>query len=157
MQINTRSDLDRIQGTQEHQQFMQMLAASLKRWAWVNGEWELVTDASTIGKYGFTAEDFSDPPVPEKPDTNPDQEELDAWRKTATVSRFQAKAALHQAGLLEQVESFVNQSADPLVKLAWQEAQFYRSSQMVNAIGGQLNLTPAQVDDLFKTAEQIQA
>lgn len=78
-------------------------------------------------------------------------------REAMMVSRFQAKAALHQAGLLEQAESFVSNSDDMLVKLAWQEAQFHRTSQMVANIGHAMGMTDAQIDDLFKTAGQIQA
>ena len=78
-------------------------------------------------------------------------------REAMMVSRFQAKAALHQAGLLEQVEAFVSGSDDILVKLAWQEAQFHRTSQTVADIGHAIGMTDAQMDDLFAAAGQIQA
>ena len=72
-----------------------------------------------------------------------------------TVSRFQAKAALHQWGLLEQVQDLVANSDDVLLKLAWDEASFNRSSQMIANITEELGLTGEQVDDLFRTAAQI--
>lgn len=72
------------------------------------------------------------------------------------ISRFQAKASLLQAGLLDQVESFIEQSADPLVKLAWSEAGFKRGSNMVNSIGQQLGLSTQQLDDLFISGQQIE-
>lgn len=90
------------------------------------------------------------------------QAELDAKAARARqqfdaieISRFQAKASLMQAGLLDEVEAFIEQSADPLVKLAWSEAGFKRGSNMVNSIGQQLGLTEQQLDDLFANGQQI--
>lgn len=74
-----------------------------------------------------------------------------------TVSRFQARAALMQAGLLAQVEAAIAQ-AGPFEQLAWAETtEWHRDSPTINAIGTALNLTPAQIDDLFMAAAQITA
>lgn len=133
------------------------------------------TDAE-LAEWGITRHD--DPVIPDhdsathKPNKLPSgeyeiveltQTELDAKAVHARqqldaieISRFQAKASLLQAGLLDQVETFIEQSADPLVKLAWSEAGFKRGSNMVNNIGQQLGLSVQQLDDLFVDGQQIQ-
>jgi len=74
--INTRSDLDAIAGTPEHQEFMRFLKGSMSRQQDVavrpedygqpeyEGEeippvWEEVEDLSTITSFGFTKADFN--------------------------------------------------------------------------------------------------
>lgn len=76
-----------------------------------------------------------------------------------SVTRFQARAAIHLAGLLEQVEALMAHPDTPmLAKLAWQDAQeFKRTSPTVLAMAGALGLTEAQIDDLFTTASGIEA
>lgn len=75
------------------------------------------------------------------------------------VSRFQARAALHLAGLLDQVEALmVAPETDMLARLAWQDAQeFRRHSPTVAAMGAALGLDDAQLDALFTTAAGIEA
>lgn len=75
------------------------------------------------------------------------------------VSRFQARAALHLAGLLEQVEAVIADPATPvLAKLAWQDAQeFKRTSPTIAAMSAALGLTEQQLDDLFALAAGIDA
>lgn len=75
------------------------------------------------------------------------------------VSKFQAKAALRGAGLLDQVETMMaDPAADPLARLAWAEAQeFRRTSPTVAAMAGALGLDDAALDDLFTTAAGIEA
>lgn len=73
-----------------------------------------------------------------------------------TVSRFQAKAALMQAGLLDQVEMTIAE-AGPLVQLAWAEAvEFRRISPTIATLAAELELTDEAVDDLFRAAMQIE-
>ena len=75
----------------------------------------------------------------------------------AVVSKFQAKAALLQAGLLEQTESLMAQ-ADAVARLAWDNAQeFRRNSPTVLAMGAALGLDAAALDQLFITAAGIEA
>ena len=105
---------------------------------WQNGEWV----------EGETAEQRE---AREEAEAQAERERLDA----ITVTRFQAKAALLQAGLLDQVQSYIDGSADPIVKLAWEEAGFRRGSNMMNQIGGELGLSEAQMDELFLTAQEI--
>lgn len=74
------------------------------------------------------------------------------------VTRFQALAALHLAGLLEQVEAIMAApETSVLTKLAWQNAQkFERQSQMVLAIAKVIPLSDQELDDLFITAAGIE-
>lgn len=74
------------------------------------------------------------------------------------VSAFQARSALRRAGLLGQVEAAIEASTDPDAKLAWEYAtQFVRNGGLINSIGTGLGLTDAQIDDLFRLAEGIEA
>lgn len=75
------------------------------------------------------------------------------------VSRFQAKAALLNAGLLNQVEAIIAAPAtDAMTKLAWAEAiEFNRNSPTVLGLAQALGLTDQQLDDLFTAAAQINA
>ena len=73
------------------------------------------------------------------------------------VSRFQAKAALMNAGLLPSVVAVMAQ-ASPTAQLAWNEAvEFRRNSPTVLAMGQALSLSSQQLDDLFIAAALITA
>ncbi len=76
-----------------------------------------------------------------------------------SVSRFQARAALHLAGLLDQVEGLmVDPSAPTLARLAWADAQeFKRSSPTIASMAQALGLSDADVDALFISAATIDA
>ena len=75
----------------------------------------------------------------------------------ASVSRFQARAALQLAGLLDDAEAAIAQ-AHPLSRIAWEHANVYRrDSPTVISIGQQLGLSEADMDELFKTAASITA
>lgn len=75
------------------------------------------------------------------------------------VSRFQARAALHLAGLLNDVETLMSApDTDPLMRLAWVDVQeFRRNSPMIIAMAPMLGLTEQDVDQLFITAAEITA
>lgn len=75
-----------------------------------------------------------------------------------SVSRFQARAALHVAGLLDAVEAAVAAAPDPLVQIAWADAQsFERSSPTIATLAAAIGLSDTQVDDLFIAAAKIRA
>lgn len=76
-----------------------------------------------------------------------------------SVSRFQARAALYQAGLLAKIEAYMaGPDVDPIAKLAWQDAQeFRRTSPTVAALAALLGLSDAALDELFTAAAQIKA
>ena len=76
-------------------------------------------------------------------------------RASMTVSRFQAMAALLDAGLLSQVNAALA-DAGPLAQLAWAEAtEFRRNSPTIAGLAAGLGLTDTQVDDLFRAAALI--
>ena len=90
----------------------------------------------------------------EQAEADAERERLDAM----TATRFQAKAAMDDAGLLDQVEAYMSSEDVPRrVKLAWQEASFKRGSNMVNQIGTELGLSESEIDNLFLAAQQIDA
>lgn len=73
------------------------------------------------------------------------------------ISRFQARAALLQAGLLDAVTAQIEASPDPMARLAWAEAvEFKRSSPLLNGLADALGLTSEQVDDLFRQGARIE-
>lgn len=75
----------------------------------------------------------------------------------STVTPFQAKAALLQAGLLDTVKAAIA-SAPAITQLAWSDAtEFTRDSPTIVTMAGALGLTSAQVDALFVAAAAIQA
>jgi hypothetical protein len=84
---------------------------------------------------------------------------VDQWRQSASCTPFQGRVALSDANLLTQVEALI---ADPAVdantKIAWEYAiEWKRNSPMITSLATALNMTDAQVDDLFKAASQIVA
>lgn len=82
---------------------------------------------------------------------------LEQWRQSASCTPFQGKAALFEAGLLDDVETLIASAAtDTLTKLAWANAvEWKRMSPMILSLATALELSPAQVDDLFKAAANI--
>lgn len=68
--INTRDDLDAIAGTPEYNEFMRLLSGTIYR---VERDEEtkayrVVSDTTTIERFGFTANDFVDVQPPELPE-----------------------------------------------------------------------------------------
>jgi len=84
-------------------------------------------------------------------------EALAAWRERTVVSRFQAMAAIMDAGLLAGV-NLALAGAGPLAQLAWAEAtEFRRNSPTIAGLAAGLGLTDIQIDDLFRAAKLIEA
>lgn len=76
----------------------------------------------------------------------------------ASVTRFQARAALSRAGLLDHVDAAIAASGNAIAQIAWADAQtFERGSPTVAAMAGAIGLTSAQVDELFQAAAGIVA
>lgn len=88
----------------------------------------------------------------------PDPANQEDPRSYMVVSRFQALAAMYNAGLLDAAEAyFSNGSTSAVEKLAWKNAaSFYRLSPLVEATGVALGLTAEQLDQLFVNASTIQ-
>ena len=82
---------------------------------------------------------------------------VEQWRQSATVTPFQGRVALSDAGLLANVETAIA-AADEKTKVAWEYAlEWKRNSPMITSLATALNMADAQVDDLFKAASQIVA
>ena len=74
------------------------------------------------------------------------------------VERFQARVALHNAGLLDQVESIMGDAGtDMVAREAWVGASaFRRDSVTIQSMGLALGLSDEQIDGLFVEAGKIQ-
>jgi len=77
----------------------------------------------------------------------------------ATVTRFQALAVLAAGGYLDTVRTYIaTLGEDNITRLAWENAaDWERTSPTLNALATMLNLTSAEVDDLFVAASQVSA
>jgi hypothetical protein len=72
-----------------------------------------------------------------------------------SVTPRQARLALLQAGLLDQVQAAVD-AAGGATKITWEYAlEIKRTDPMITAIGSALNLTPEQIDNLFQLAATL--
>jgi len=76
----------------------------------------------------------------------------------ASVERYQARVALHNAGYLEQVEALmINPDTPMIAREAWVGASsFRRDSVTVKSMGNELGLSESQIDDLFIAASKIE-
>lgn len=109
----------------------------------------IVSDTARIGdEYDVETGAFVTPQMPSPAPQVPN-----------TVSRFQARAALHQAGLLAQVQSIMEDpDTDPMTVIAWQDAtEFRRESPTVVALADSLGLDDTALNDLFINAARIEA
>ena len=80
-----------------------------------------------------------------------------SWREQTTCTPFQGRIALSNAGLLANVLTAI-EGADEKTKVAWEYAlEWKRMSPMIATLGAALNITDAEIDDLFKAASQIVA
>ena len=107
MIINNRKDLDAAPND-VRQRFIQNLEADIHRWDWQNGEWVLIQDTNTIRKFDFALADFPDAPVPEMPDYNPDQRQLE---QEAEDVREQRDALLKDSDWTQVSDAPVDQQA----------------------------------------------
>ena len=89
-------------------------------------------------------------------------EEIAALEATATpvpksVSPYQARIALLQAGYLSTVEALMADPNTPAAaKIAWEYATIWeRQSAFIETLGPALGLSSEQIDDLFRAAAQV--
>ncbi len=94
----------------------------------------------------------------ETPEEVPTQSK-EEWRATTEVSRFQARVALYNFGLLDTVNNMMSDPTTPFIaKESWASAGvFKRNSPTVISMGAGLKLTEDQIDELFKAALEVQA
>jgi hypothetical protein len=73
----------------------------------------------------------------------------------AVITAAQAKIALQKAGLLTQVQNFINASTDPAVPIFWNSApQWERNNPTMLALCTAIGFPSTQVDQLFAQAAQ---
>jgi hypothetical protein len=73
-----------------------------------------------------------------------------------SITAFQAKAALVNAGLYAQVNTYMTTTAPALDQLAWAEApSFQRTDTILNAMAAAIGLTSSQLDGLFIAGANI--
>lgn len=151
--INTRQDLDAIAGTPEHAHFMQMLQGSM--WTIYKDDaqqkWELVESNALIERFGFTRADFPDAVAPDVPEYVTEPIVI-----PSAVTMRQARLALLQAGLLDDIETAINSLTSPqkeAARIEWEYSQeVQRHNGFVSALSPALGLTEAQIDQLFIAA-----
>jgi len=74
----------------------------------------------------------------------------------SSVALWQAKAALHQVGLLDQASAATAAMNSPVLNAFWANAStLERASPTLASLATALNLSSAQVDALFIAAAQI--
>lgn len=100
---------------------------------------EATTEQRAAGDAILAAWDWDLPPVPTK------------------VTHTQAKLALLEAGLFEAVETYVMAAAQQdaagiRFRLVWDANDWFRASPELNYLAGQMGMTAAEVDDLFRLA-----
>jgi len=89
MIVNNRTDLDALP-KDEQAKFKARLAAGINSWQWVDGDWALTQNTETLERFDFTLADFPDALVPDKPETNPDEQEQERKVADAEESRRNA-------------------------------------------------------------------
>jgi hypothetical protein len=77
----------------------------------------------------------------------------------SSITNFQARAALLQAGLFNQVnDALLALPADSAERQAWEYAnELTRHGTLVNAVTADLGINQAQLDDLFRVGATIEA
>lgn len=87
--------------------------------------------------------------------TPPTYEEVPSVSGSVTVTPRQARLVLLNAGLLDQVESAVDQAGGS-TRIAWEYAtEINRNDPLIQSIGQSLGLTEQQIDDLFTQAATL--
>jgi len=148
--INGREDLDAIQGTPQHAEFMDILKGSIYRLEKddVAKTWVVVKDSTLIKRFGFLLKDFPDATPPELPEYVPPPSKV-----PQVVTMRQARLALLGAGLLKSVTDAV--AAMPGVegdaaRIEWEYAQeVRRDSPLLSSLAIAMQMTDDQLDALF--------
>lgn len=150
--INTRADLDALEGTPAHEAFMVRLAGTLWRLEKDDtaGIWRAVEDNATIERFGFTRADFAGATPPDLPAYVPPTPEV--FRCTP----WQIRKVLNVLGLRQSIEMAIEASNDPTLRDGWQFATEFRSDDIfVIAMGAALGKTAAETAELIKQASAL--
>ena len=74
----------------------------------------------------------------------------------SSVALWRAKAALHEAGLLDQADAMITAANNPVLAAFWSNAtSIERASPTLASLATQLNLASDQLDALFVRAAAI--
>ena len=86
-------------------------------------------------------------------------EQRQDWRDHATVSAFQARAALKRAGYMGRVRGLMAAlDQDDETRMAWETArEFRRMSPAMLAMAAQMGLDDQALDSLFEAGSKIEA
>lgn len=150
MIVNSRDDLDAIQGTPQHAEFMDLLKGSIYRLEKddVAKTWVVVKDTGIIEQFGFLLKDFPDVMPPELPTYVPPPSKV-----PQVVTMRQARLALLGVGLLQPVVDAV--AAMPGIegdaaRIEWEYAQeVRRDSALLASLANTMQMTDEQLDTLF--------
>jgi len=147
--VNTRADLDALDGTPAHAAFMTALAGSIYCLQKDDAAkmWRAVQDTSTIERFGYSLADFPQAKAPALPDYVSAEPAV-----PSTVTMRQARLALASAGLLAAVNAAVAAGGETL-QIEWEfAATVDRTWPTLSALQAALGLSDAQVDALFVRA-----
>lgn len=105
-------------------------------------------EAETAGTgWMWDGEAFSEPAEPEA--------SIEEQRAAMVCSPAQMRLALLSLGLLDQVQGIAD--SDPAASIVWEYAtRIERLSPLVDALGGPNGFSPEQIDDIFRTAMEVQ-
>lgn len=82
-----------------------------------------------------------------------DEEKLAAERAEMRCSPSQMRLTLHRMGFLAQIQAIAD--ADPEASIVWEYATIIeRNSPLIEALSGDSEFTPEQIDDIFRAAMQ---
>lgn len=150
--INTRADLDAIEGSTENAAFMAMLSGTLWRMEKDDaaGTWRAVEDDSTIERFGFTRADFPGVQPTDLPTYVPPPTEA------FSCSPWQIRKALNAQGLRQVVETAIAASTDQGLKDGWEFATEFRSDDpFVISIGATLGMSATETAQFIKRASAL--
>ena len=111
-----------------------------------------LNDPEQHGRDIFEALKDSAAPYVPPPEPTP-EETLAAERAAMICTPAQMRLALHRMGLLQQVQVIAD--GDPEASIVWEYAtHIVRTSPLIEALSG--DLTPEQIDDIFRAAMAVQ-
>lgn len=92
-------------------------------------------------------------------DASPEEidERFKSLRSRMRVFKFKLKAELYNRNYLENVETIISEEPNKIYQIIWQDSnEINRVSDISKLIQTKLNLSDAQMDDIFKAAALIE-
>ena len=146
--INNRKDLDAA-SPQVREDFISKLLTTVNKWKWINKEWVLVKDTSSLDRFQLSVSDY-EISIPPKPDHDPDQIALENARNSASLSRSDFKITLLEKGYLQDIKDFLKNTNDERIIILWEDSQsFHRMDPDLLSLASQMGYTDVQLDRLF--------